>query len=257
MPRSSGTTWPPRWTRPARTRPTPSCCSCSSACPPQCSLRCSPAAVTAAGAIAAAGNRPCCGSAVQPPGSCSSGRGRGSRDRRGRWPARLAGAAVIAHTAFGADHFDVTGSRRRHGPHRRGGRLDAHRARRPSCYRPADLRRQDRDRRAAPSRPMRYPAWARYGLDARLLIIAGLVFAAAARNGYSWCWPPKGWRHLGVVLGSGGPRAVMVRRRAAHLAGHRPAAGRGRPLLRRVLRPFTGASPTTVTAAMSRGNAAH
>ena len=99
----------------------------------------------------------------------------------------------------------------------------------------------------------RRPLWARYGLDFVLLAASGLVFWATSRGGYSLVLAPEGvptisvsyWAFAGPALlwaGSG-----LLAWRLAELL-----LGRGRPLLRRVLRPLAGGLAGTAAAGMSR-----
>jgi putative ABC transport system permease protein len=99
----------------------------------------------------------------------------------------------------------------------------------------------------------RYPWWARAGLDAALLVIAYLVYAATSRNGYQLVLAPEGvpaisvsyWAFLGPALlwiGAG-----LLAWRLSDLL-----LGRGRPLLRRLLRPLTGRLAGPVAGGMSR-----
>jgi putative ABC transport system permease protein len=98
-----------------------------------------------------------------------------------------------------------------------------------------------------------YPWWARVGLDAALLVIAYLVYAATSRNGYQLVLAPEGvptisvsyWAFLGPALlwiGAG-----LLAWRLGDLL-----LGRGRPVLRRVLRPLTGRLAGPVAGGISR-----
>jgi len=100
---------------------------------------------------------------------------------------------------------------------------------------------------------LHYPRWARYGLDAILLIIAGLVFSATSRNGYQLVFAPEGvptisvsyWAFAGpalVWLGAG----LLVWRLADLLLG------RGRHLIARVLHPANGALSGSIASSMAR-----
>ena len=100
---------------------------------------------------------------------------------------------------------------------------------------------------------LHYPRWARYGLDAVLLIIAGLVFSATSRNGYQLVFAPEGvptisvsyWAFAGpalVWLGAG----LLVWRLADLLLG------RGRHLIARTLRPANGALSGSIASSMAR-----
>ncbi|HEY3716198.1 MAG TPA: ABC transporter permease [Jatrophihabitantaceae bacterium] len=100
---------------------------------------------------------------------------------------------------------------------------------------------------------LHYPAWARYGLDAGALIVAGLVFTATSRNGYQIVLAPEGvptisvsyWAFLGpALLWLGG--GLLAWRLADG------ALGRGRPVLARALRPFTQRLSGVVAGGMSR-----
>jgi putative ABC transport system permease protein len=116
-----------------------------------------------------------------------------------------------------------------------------------------ELRRETVTSGRAPIAPVRSPAWARYGLDLVLLIIAGLIFAATSGNGYQLVLAPEGvptiavsyWALAGPALlwiGAG----LLIWRVADLLIGH------GRPLLRRALRPLTGSLAGPVSAGLAR-----
>jgi putative ABC transport system permease protein len=100
---------------------------------------------------------------------------------------------------------------------------------------------------------VRYPAWARYGLDAAALIIAGLVFAATSSTGYQLVLAPEGVPEISVsywVLA--GPALLWI---GAGLLIWRVAdllIGRGRPVLRRTLSPLTGTLAGPVSAGLAR-----
>ena len=242
---SSATTSARRSTRRARTRSTPSCCSCSSACP----ARSSPALVTASIAVrrrataAAATPRCCARAAPRPASSCAS------RSPRPRWPAAL-GVAVglaarwlIGSAAFGTASFGA-GTRRRvlwAGGAALAGLAVAAAAIALPAWRDARAltvagqRRQRRPRDRA-------PWWARYGLDfvalarrrARLLagVAQRLQPRARARG------RPAG---LGQLVRAAGARARLGRRRPARLPDRRPRrSSAGAAPLARALRPLAG-----------------
>ena len=116
-----------------------------------------------------------------------------------------------------------------------------------------DLRRSTVAAARAAVDPVRYPGWARYGLDFALLTAAGLLFAAAARSGYQLVLAPEGVPSISVsywtlaapaLLWTG---AGLLTWRLTDLLLHR-----GRPLLRTFLRPLTSPITTLVVAGMSR-----
>ncbi len=100
---------------------------------------------------------------------------------------------------------------------------------------------------------LRYPAWARFGLDGALLIIAGLVFNATGRNGYQLVVAPEGVPTISVSYWAlAGPALLWI---GAGLLAWRTAdllLGRGRPALQQLLRPLTGRLAAPVTAGLSR-----
>jgi len=100
---------------------------------------------------------------------------------------------------------------------------------------------------------LRYPAWARYGSDGLLLIIAGLVFNATSRNGYQLVVAPEGVPTISVSYWAlAGPALLWI---GAGLLAWRGAdflLGRGRPLLQAILRPLTGHLAAPVAAGLSR-----
>ncbi len=102
-------------------------------------------------------------------------------------------------------------------------------------------------------RGLRYPTWARYGLDGALLIVAGLVFNATSRNGYQLVIAPEGVPTISVSYWAlAGPALLWI---GAGLLAWRAAdflLGRGRPLLQRLLRPLTGRLAAPVAAGLSR-----
>jgi len=102
-------------------------------------------------------------------------------------------------------------------------------------------------------RGLRYPAWARYGLDGALLIIAGLVFNATSRNGYQLVIAPEGVPTISVSYWAlAGPALLWI---GAGLLAWRAAdflLGRGRPILQKLLRPLTGRLTAPVAAGLSR-----
>jgi putative ABC transport system permease protein len=102
-------------------------------------------------------------------------------------------------------------------------------------------------------RGLRYPPWARYGLDGALLIVAGLVFNATSRNGYQLVFAPEGVPTISVSYWAlAGPALLWI---GAGLLAWRAAdflLGRGRPILQKLLRPLTGALAAPVAAGLSR-----
>jgi len=102
-------------------------------------------------------------------------------------------------------------------------------------------------------RGLRYPAWARYGLDGALLVVAGLVFNATSRNGYQLVIAPEGVPTISVSYWAlAGPALLWI---GAGLLAWRAAdflLGRGRPLLQKLLRPLTGRLAAPVAAGLSR-----
>ena len=100
---------------------------------------------------------------------------------------------------------------------------------------------------------LHYPAWARYGLDAVLLIAAGLVFSATSRNGYQLVFAPEGVPTISVSYWAfAGPALLWI---GAGLLAWRLAdllLGRGRRVIARVLHPFTGRLSGSVASGMSR-----
>jgi putative ABC transport system permease protein len=100
---------------------------------------------------------------------------------------------------------------------------------------------------------LRYPAWARYGLDVALLIIAVLVFSATSRNGYQLVFAPEGIPTISVSYWAfAGPALVWI---GAGLVSWRLVdllLGRGRGLLTRLLRPLSGTLAASVASMMAR-----
>jgi putative ABC transport system permease protein len=119
------------------------------------------------------------------------------------------------------------------------------------------VRRDLRERTVASSRfaigPLAQPRWARYGLDAILLIAAWVVFRVTSSAGYQLVLAPEGvptisvsyWAFAGPALLWGG--SALVTWRISELM-----LGPGRPLLARLLRPVTGQLAGTVAATLSR-----
>jgi putative ABC transport system permease protein len=97
------------------------------------------------------------------------------------------------------------------------------------------------------------PRWARYGLDLMLLAAGALVFWLTGRGGYKLVLAPEGvptisvsyWAFAGPALLWSG--AGLFAWRVADLL-----LGRGRPAMRRLLRPVAGTLAGTVAASMSR-----
>ncbi|MDT3444613.1 ABC transporter permease [Pseudofrankia sp. BMG5.37] len=106
-----------------------------------------------------------------------------------------------------------------------------------------------RRRLAAP----RYPLWARYGLDAVLLFVAGLVFSATSRNGYQLVVAPEGVPTLSVSYWAfAGPALLWL---GAGLLAWRVSdllLGPGRRVVAAALRPFTGRLYATIASGMAR-----
>ncbi|WP_067571739.1 ABC transporter permease [Nocardia acidivorans] len=99
----------------------------------------------------------------------------------------------------------------------------------------------------------RYPAWARYGLDALALLGAWLVFAAAGRSGYQLVLAPEGVPTISVSYWAlAGPGLLWV---GAALLTWRLGdliLGRGRRVIARLLRPMTGPPATIIANGLSR-----
>jgi len=101
--------------------------------------------------------------------------------------------------------------------------------------------------------PLTQPRWARYGLDAVLLVAAWVVFRVTSSAGYQLVLAPEGvptisvsyWALAGPALLWGG--STLATWRIAELM-----LGPGRPLLARLLRPVTGQLAGTVAATLSR-----
>jgi putative ABC transport system permease protein len=100
---------------------------------------------------------------------------------------------------------------------------------------------------------LQYPRWARYGLDAALLIIAGLVFSATSHNGYQLVLAPEGVPTLSVSYWAlAGPALLWI---GAGLLAWRLAdllLGRGRRVVAGVLRPTTGGLSGPISAGLAR-----
>jgi len=98
-----------------------------------------------------------------------------------------------------------------------------------------------------------YPAWARYGLDAVLLILAGVIFSATSGTGYKLVLATEGaptiavsyWALAGPAFLWFGAGLLIWRLTDLFL-------GRGRSWLRRLLRPATGTLAGPVAAGISR-----
>ena len=165
----------------------------------------------------------------------------------------LAGAAMIGRIAFGTASFGTT-------PAVAAGWAAAAAAAglaiaAATILLPArrDLRRATVTSGRAALAVLRYPAWARYGLDAVLLIIAGLVFTVSSSNNYQLVLAPEGVPTIAVSYWAlAGPALFWI---GAGLLTWRVAdllLGRGRPVLRRLLHPLTGGLAAPVSAGMSR-----
>ncbi|HEY0449599.1 ABC transporter permease [Actinophytocola sp.] len=102
-------------------------------------------------------------------------------------------------------------------------------------------------------RTTRGPLWSRYGLDLILLAAGGIVFWSTSRGGYQLVLAPEGaptisvsyWAFAGPALLWTG--AALLAWRLTDLA-----LGRGRGLLRHVLRPLAGGLSGTVANSLSR-----
>jgi putative ABC transport system permease protein len=116
-----------------------------------------------------------------------------------------------------------------------------------------ELQHETVDSGRADIAPIRDPAWARYGLDLVLLAIAALVFAATSSNGYQLVLAPEGVPAISVSYWAlAGPTLLWV---GAGLLTWRLAdllIGRGRPMIRRALRPVTGTLAGPVSAGLAR-----
>jgi len=165
----------------------------------------------------------------------------------------LAGAALVGQIAFGTASFGTT-------PAAAIGRAAASAAiglgiAGAAILLPArrDLQRATVTAGRATVAVMLYPAWARYGLDAVLLILAGLVFTTTSSTGYQLVLAPEGVPTIAVSYWAlAGPALLWT---GAGLLTWRVAdllLGRGRPVLRRALHPLTGALAGPVAAGMSR-----
>ena len=97
------------------------------------------------------------------------------------------------------------------------------------------------------------PAWARFGLDGALLLGAGLIWTASSAGGYQLVLAPEGaptiavsyWALAGPALLWGG--AGLLTWRIVDLA-----LGRGLPVLRTLLTPFTRSLTIPIAATLSR-----
>ncbi len=98
-----------------------------------------------------------------------------------------------------------------------------------------------------------YPAWARYGLDAVLLIGAGLIWSASSSGGYQLVLAPEGLPTIAVSYWAlAGPALLWC---GAGLLTWRMVdlfLGRGLPLLRHSLRPLTRGLTAPIAAGLSR-----
>lgn len=97
------------------------------------------------------------------------------------------------------------------------------------------------------------PRWARYGLDLVLLAAGALIFWLTGRGGYKLVLAPEGVPTISVSYWAfAGPALLWT---GAGLFAWRiadVALGRGRPVMRRLLRPVAGPLAGTVAASMSR-----
>ncbi len=105
-------------------------------------------------------------------------------------------------------------------------------------------------------RAARTPWWMRYGVDAIVLVVSGLVFWATSRNNYTLVLAPEGvatisvsyWAFLGPALLWVG--AGLLAWRLAYLV-----LQHGRRFLTAAVRPLTGQLAATAAAGMSRQRA--
>lgn len=99
----------------------------------------------------------------------------------------------------------------------------------------------------------RYPVWARLGLDALILIGAGLVFIATTGTGYQLVLAPEGVPSISVSYWAfAGPALLWI---GAALATWRVAdllLGPGRGVIARVVRPVTGRLSGIIANGLSR-----
>ena len=97
------------------------------------------------------------------------------------------------------------------------------------------------------------PRWARSGLDLVLLAAGALIFWLTGRGGYKLVLAPEGVPTISVSYWAfAGPALLWT---GAGLFAWRVAdliLGRGRPMMRRLLRPVAGPLAGTVAASMSR-----
>ncbi len=149
----------------------------------------------------------------------------------------LAGAAVVGRIAFGTGSFGVTTARAWSWAVVAAGVGMAIAIGTVLLPARRELRRETVVSGRASIAAMRSPAWARYGLDAVLLIIAGLVFAATSSTGYQLVLAPEGVPAISVSYWAlAGPALLWI---GAGLLIWRVAdllIGRGRSVLRRALR---------------------
>jgi putative ABC transport system permease protein len=97
------------------------------------------------------------------------------------------------------------------------------------------------------------PRWARYGLDAVVLIAAVIVYRATSGAGYQLVLAPEGVPTISVSYWAfAGPALLWTGSALATWRIADLALGAGRPLLARLLRPVTGQLAETVAATLSR-----
>jgi len=100
---------------------------------------------------------------------------------------------------------------------------------------------------------LRYPWWARYGLDIAALVGAGLIVNAASHNGYQLVLAPEGVPTISVSYWAlAGPALLWL---GAGLLVWRLVdllLGRGRRLTALLLRPFAGRLAPVLSSSMSR-----
>ncbi|MFC5748503.1 FtsX-like permease family protein [Actinomadura rugatobispora] len=97
------------------------------------------------------------------------------------------------------------------------------------------------------------PLWMRWWLDAWFALAAALVFWAAGRNGYKIVLVPEGLPTLSVSYWAfAAPALAWIAAGLLCLRLTHALLGRGRPLVRRLARPFAGSLSDTVAASLSR-----
>ena len=116
-----------------------------------------------------------------------------------------------------------------------------------------DLRQHTVASDRAPIGTLAYPRWARYGLDALLLIAAGVVFWATGGAGYQLVVAPEGVPAISVSYWAfAGPALLWCGSALAMWRIGELILGPGRPMVVKILRPVTGQLAATVAAVLSR-----